>query len=176
MVRQQGCHENIAIVFAWHRTDSDMVKSGTGVSFHAADDTPCIVIDTNVLLDIWVYRNPATLNLLAALEIGQLRWLATAAMREELMRVLNYAHIALRREKEGLSLQAVMDAFDRLSLSANDAPRSAVVCKDPDDQKFIDLAVAHSAILLSKDKLVLKLRTRLTAFGVKTTAEWSGKA
>jgi predicted nucleic acid-binding protein len=70
----------------------------------------------------------------------------------------------------------VMDAFDRLSLSANDAPRSAVVCKDPDDQKFIDLAVAHSAILLSKDKLVLKLRTRLTAFGVKTTAEWSGKA
>ena len=117
--------------------DSDMVKSSTGVALPAADDIPCIVIDTNVLLDIWVYRNPATPPLLAALEIGQLRWLATAAMREELLRVLNYAHIAMRRDKEGLSLQAVMEAFDRLSLSVDDAPRCTVVCKDPDDQKFI---------------------------------------
>lgn len=153
-----------------------MVKSSTGVALPAAEDIPCIVIDTNVLLDIWVYRNPATPPLLAALEIGQLRWLATAAMREELLRVLNYAHIAMRRDKEGLSLQAVMEAFDRLSLSVDDAPRCTVVCKDPDDQKFIDLAVAQTAVLLSKDKLVLKLRKRLSAFGVKTTAEWSGEA
>ena len=153
-----------------------MVKSSTRVALPAAEDIPCIVIDTNVLLDIWVYRNPATPPLLAALEIGQLRWLTTAAMREELLRVLNYAHIAMRRDKEGLSLQAVMEAFDRLSLSVDDAPRCTVVCKDPDDQKFIDLAVAQTAVLLSKDKLVLKLRTRLSAFGVKTTAEWFGEA
>jgi predicted nucleic acid-binding protein len=46
------------------------------------------------------------------------------------------------------------------------APRAAQVCKDPDDQKFIDLAVTHRAPLLSKDHAVLKLRKRLLVQGV----------
>ena len=152
-----------------------MVDSSPGYSAPAVDDRPCIVIDTNVLLDIWVYSDPATPALLKALESGQLRWLVTEPMREELLRVLDYAHIAKRRDKDGLSLQAVMQAFDRLSLPAAQAPRSAFVCKDPDDQKFIDLAVAHTATLLSKDKLVLKLGKRLKSVGVKTAAVWTGK-
>ena len=43
------------------------------------------------------------------------------------------------------------------------APRVAAVCKDADDQQFIDLAVAHRAILLSKDKAVICMRKRLLA-------------
>ena len=152
-----------------------MVDSSTGNSAPAVDERPCIVIDTNVLLDIWVYSDPATPVLLQALESGQLRWLATAPMREELLRVLDYAHIAKRRAKDACSLQSVMDAYDRLSLPAEQAPRSAFVCKDPDDQKFIDLAVAHTATLLSKDKLVLKLGKRLLAAGVKTAEVWPTK-
>ncbi len=152
-----------------------MAENSAAESVPAVDERPCIVIDTNVLLDIWVYSDPATPALLHALERGQLRWLATAPMREELLRVLDYAHIAKRRAKDACSLQSVMDAFDRLSLTAAEAPRSAFVCKDPDDQKFIDLAVAHTATLLSKDKLVLKLGKRLLATGVKTAAVWTGK-
>ena len=41
------------------------------------------------------------------------------------------------------------------------------MCKDPDDQQFIDLAVQHGAILLSKDQAVLRLRKRLMALGVE---------
>ena len=152
-----------------------MAENSAAESVPAVDERPCIVIDTNVLLDIWVYSDPATPALLQALESGQLRWLATVPMREELLRVLDYAHIAKRRAKDACSLQSVMDAFDRLSLTAAEAPRSAFVCKDPDDQKFIDLAVAHTATLLSKDKLVLKLGKRLLAIGVKTAAVWTGK-
>ena len=152
-----------------------MAENSAAESEPAVDERPCIVIDTNVLLDIWVYSDPATPALLQALESGQLRWLATAPMREELLRVLDYAHIAKRRAKDACSLQAVMDAFDRLSLPEAEAPRSAFVCKDPDDQKFIDLAVAHTATLLSKDRLVLKLGKRLLAAGVKTAAVWTGK-
>ncbi|MDB5944967.1 MAG: putative toxin-antitoxin system toxin component, family, partial [Ramlibacter sp.] len=37
----------------------------------------------------------------------------------------------------------------------------------PDDQKFIDLAVAHRALLLSKDRAVLALRKRLAALQVR---------
>jgi predicted nucleic acid-binding protein len=40
-------------------------------------------------------------------------------------------------------------------------PRAPCVCKDPDDQVFIDLAVAHGALLLSKDQAVLTMRKRL---------------
>ena len=152
-----------------------MDDSSPGDAVPALDERPCIVIDTNVLLDIWVYNDPATPALVKALESGQLRWLATAAMRDELLRVLDYAHITKRREKDGLSLQAVMQAFDRWSVPTAQAPRSAFVCKDPDDQKFIDLAVAHTATLLSKDKLVLKLGKRLKSVGVKTAAVWLAK-
>ena len=37
---------------------------------------------------------------------------------------------------------------------------------DPDDQKFIDLAVAHQALLLSKDQHLLVMRKRLLAQGI----------
>ena len=37
---------------------------------------------------------------------------------------------------------------------------------DADDQKFIDLAVAHQALLLSKDQHLLVMRKRLIAQGI----------
>ena len=42
-----------------------------------------------------------------------------------------------------------------------------MTCKDPDDQKFIDLAVAHGATLLSKDRAVLALKKRLERLDVR---------
>ncbi|MFM8590714.1 MAG: VapC toxin family PIN domain ribonuclease, partial [Limnohabitans sp.] len=41
------------------------------------------------------------------------------------------------------------------------------VCKDADDQKFIDLAVQHGAALHSKDTQVLRLQKRLLTHGVR---------
>ena len=131
-----------------------------------------IVIDTNVLLDIWIYSDTATVTLRQKLLDRQLQWLTTAAMREELLRVLDYEHIARRREKDGISSIDVMQAFDRHSSCVPDAPRSSYVCKDADDQKFIDLAVANKAILLSKDRQVLKLKKRLMLVGVQVAAKW----
>jgi predicted nucleic acid-binding protein len=49
------------------------------------------------------------------------------------------------------------------------APRASAICKDPDDQQFIDLAVQHGALLLSKDRAVLNLRKRLLALGVQAS-------
>ena len=125
-----------------------------------------VVIDTNIVLDIWVYQDPATPPLLQALKEGELRWLATAPMREELLRVLDYPHIARRRERDALSAQDVLAHFDRLAQMQVEASKAPYVCKDEDDQKFIDLAVAHQALLLSKDKQVLRLTNRLARLGV----------
>jgi putative PIN family toxin of toxin-antitoxin system len=125
-----------------------------------------VVIDTNIVLDIWVYQDPATPPLLQALKNGDLRWLATHPMREELLRVLDYPHIARRRERDGVTAQDVLAHFDGLAQMQAVAPKAPYVCKDEDDQKFIDLAVAHQALLLSKDRQVLRLTNRLARLGV----------
>ncbi|MFZ5565413.1 MAG: putative toxin-antitoxin system toxin component, PIN family [Pseudomonadota bacterium] len=125
-----------------------------------------IVLDTNVVLDLLVFDDPATPALQQALSEGALRWIATPVMREELARVLLYPHIAARLDYYRLSADDVLAAFDRQVQRVDVAPRAPMVCRDPDDQKFIDLAVAHRAALLSKDHAVLKLRKRLTLQGV----------
>ena len=125
-----------------------------------------IVLDTNIVLDLWVFNDPTTRSLAQALNQGQLHWLATPAMREELARVLGYPHIAARLASSPLDATAVLQAFDRHAQMVNAPARAAVTCADPDDQKFIDLAIAHQAQLLSKDNAVLCLKKRLLALGV----------
>jgi putative PIN family toxin of toxin-antitoxin system len=129
-----------------------------------------IVIDTNIVLDLLVFDDPCWAPLRAALAAGELRWLATAAMRDELLRVLGYPLIARRLEKDARQAQAVMAAFDAQVHTVADVPaRARFVCKDPDDQIFIDLAVAQAARLLSKDQAVLSMRKRLATLGVEVT-------
>ena len=93
-------------------------------------------------------------------------------MREELLRVLDYPHIAKRREIAELSAEAVLAHFDRLAKIQAIAPKAPYLCKDEDDQQFIDLAVAHQALLLSKDKQVLRLTNRLARLGVVVRQKW----
>jgi len=130
-----------------------------------------VVIDTNIALDLLVFDNPECLPLAAALAAGELRWLATAAMRGEFARVLGYPLIAARMARGNLAAEAVLAAFDeRVQLVAQAPPRAPCVCKDPDDQVFIDLAVSVRARLLSKDQAVLTMRKRLAAQGVVVQA------
>ena len=52
-----------------------------------------IVLDTNIVLDLFVFNDAATPVLLRALQAGHVRWIASPPMREELERVLAYTHI-----------------------------------------------------------------------------------
>lgn len=127
-----------------------------------------IVIDTNIALDLLVFDDPGCASLGAALAAGELRWLATAAMRDELARVLGYPLITARLAATGRDAGAVLAAFDaRTEYVEGVPPRAACVCSDPDDQVFIDLAVVHRARLLSKDRAVLSMRKRLAPWGVE---------
>lgn len=126
-----------------------------------------VVIDTNIALDLLVFDNPDCLPLAAALASGELRWIATAPMRTELARVLGYPLIARRLAQREMEAASVLEAFDaRVSLLTDKPPRAPCVCKDPDDQVFIDLAVAQRALLISKDQAVLTMRKRLALQGV----------
>ena len=121
------------------------------------------VLDTNIVLDLWVFDEPKAKALRTSLESGRTQWLATAAMREELARVLAYPQIAKRLTHRQLPASAVLGHFDRWAQLLPDAPKAPYACKDADDQKFIDLAVAHTADLHSKDAQVLCMKSAWNA-------------
>ena len=129
-----------------------------------------IVLDTNIVLDAFVFNDPATEPLKQGLAAKKWQWIATPAMRDELERVLAYPKIVVRLAFYQLSAAAVLAQFDAQTLLREVAPKASVTCTDPDDQKFIDLAVAHAATLLSKDKAVLCMAKRLLALDVRARA------
>jgi putative PIN family toxin of toxin-antitoxin system len=135
-----------------------------------------LVVDTNIVLDLFVFQDPATDALRQVLESGSHPWLATAAMREELARVLDYPQIRRWLDAQARVAVHVLEVFDRYARPTPEAPKAAYTCKDPDDQKFIDLAVAHQAVLLSKDAAVLCMARRLARLGVDVRRHWPAAA
>ena len=130
------------------------------------------VIDTNTVLDLLVFEDTATAPLREQLAQPANRWIATLAMREELARVLAYPQIAKRLASRALPAVDVLVAFDQHTHTEPAAPKAPCVCKDADDQKFIDLAVAHRATLVSKDDQVLRMARRLAPLGVLVCRRW----
>ena len=131
-----------------------------------------VVIDTNIVLDMWVFDDPRSRPLNQALQSGGVHWWASAEMREELLRVLGYPHLVARQELRGVSATEVLVQFDRHAELVASAERAPYVCNDADDQKFIDLAVAQQATLISKDKEVLRMKNRLARLGVAVLPVW----
>ena len=125
-----------------------------------------LVLDTNIVLDLFVFNDAKATKLKAALQAGAQQWIATQPMRDELVRVLDYPHIAGKMAFYKIEADGVLAQFDQLVRLVPAAPKAAITCKDPDDQKFIDLAVEQLAMLLSKDeadklKLAIEGRRRL---------------
>jgi predicted nucleic acid-binding protein len=134
-----------------------------------------IVLDTNIALDLLVFDDAACQPLQAALADGTLRWIGTEPMRVEFARVLGYPLIVARLARMARSASQVLEAFDEqvIRVPVPDARQPGVpACDDPDDQVFIDLAVVHQAVLVSKDRAVLQLRRSLAACGVAVMPVW----
>ena len=126
-----------------------------------------VVLDTNIVLDLFVFSDTAAIPLRQALAAVTLQWLATQAMRDELARVLAYPKIITRLAFYKLQAEDVMAAFDQQARLVDVPAKCSLNCSDPDDQKFIDLAVAQQALLLSKDRAVLSMAKRLLGQGIR---------
>ncbi len=131
----------------------------------AAQSPPRVVLDTNVLLDWLVFREPATAAVVTAVESGQLHWLACPSMRDEFDRTLGYDNLARWSPDRAAALQQ----FDRYALmQAQPATLPTLRCRDADDQVFIDLAVASGCRwLLSHDRALHQLARRAAKLGVR---------
>ena len=124
-----------------------------------------IVIDTNVCLDLFVFKDPRWAVLLGALESGEVVAVTRAECRDEYLAVLNYPHLPL---DESSRAQAV-ERFDALLRLVAPDPKHVrlPVCTDRDDQKFLELARdADAEVLVTKDKALLKLGRRTAREGL----------
>ena len=133
------------------------------------DDTPTgarpgIVVDTQVIMDWLVFNDPRVQLLAGALRSGGLRWLVAPAMRDEIRHVLGRG-VAARYAPDLSLIEAHFDAHAEAVEAAEPSPR--LVCRDSDDQKFIDLALACGARwLVSRDKALLALAKRARPRGL----------
>jgi putative PIN family toxin of toxin-antitoxin system len=119
-----------------------------------------LVLDTNVVLDLFHWANTDAVPIMAALESGQIECFVDERTLDELQRVLTYPQLKMTPEM-------IVERYARYSrlvqlIPAGEAP-PLPRCKDRDDQKFLELAARCGAnLLVSKDKALLRLRGRTT--------------
>ena len=126
-----------------------------------------VVVDTNAVLDLWAFADARVQALRQALEGGQLDWVGTPAMREELAHVLGRG-VAAGYGAAGPAVLAQWDRWARPWPQAEPSPtQHRLRCRDADDQKFLDLALVSGAQwLLTSDKDLLSLARRAAPLGL----------
>ena len=136
-----------------------------------------LVLDTNIVLDCLVFRDSAMRELTVALEAGRVQALVHQCTIDELERVLGYPQCGLTiteqrqvldRYLAAATLPPMPNGFSRDTLLL---PAGFPRCRDRDDEAFLALAYhARADGLVTKDRVVLKLRRRVRKFGVAILA------
>ena len=135
-----------------------------------------IVLDTNVCLDLFVFRDERWQRLYSALADGVVLAVSGNDCRAEWLAVLDYARFDLTPERK----RRCMEEFDGLikiwktdrelnkgQPVLSTARRALPRCTDCDDQKFLELAFDTGATsLITKDKALLKLNGKCRRAGL----------
>lgn len=128
----------------------------------SSDDRPRLVLDTNTVLALWMFRDPKLDALRAWIEAGKCLLYSREDALEELRRVLAYRQFDL----DAAMQRTLLDQYcDRLTMLNADAPEKHAsppaalpACRDPDDQKFLDIAAqAAASYLITRDKALQRL-------------------
>ncbi|MBH9554373.1 PIN domain-containing protein [Inhella gelatinilytica] len=122
-----------------------------------------LVLDTHVLLDLWLFQDARLAGFEAALQQERVTWLASPAMLDELHHV---AHRPWEDRWRALPRLFAPQGLYRLCTPPTQAApwRS----KDPDDQKFLDLAWQEQPVRLwSRDLALLRWAKRAAAHGIQ---------
>ncbi len=134
-----------------------------------------LVLDTNIWLDWLVFADPGVMPIRDAVAAARAAVYMDERMEAELERVLAYD---LGKHSIDAPAQASCLAVCRrtaLRIEEIAAPvqlSSLPTCRDPDDQKFLEAALAARAdFLVTKDQALLELARRVQEFRILTPAE-----
>jgi len=139
-----------------------------------------LVLDTNVWIDWLVFDDASAAPLSAARAAGEIALCVDDACEAELVRALGYRFGKLALDAQE---QAACLARFRSLASRNWTPRHAAMrlpdCRDPDDQKFLALALACGAqALLTRDRALLETGRRWKKslpFAIVTPRAWAAQ-
>jgi len=131
------------------------------------------VLDTNVLLALWLFRDPAVEPLRAAIEAGVLQPVRSRDTDAEFAEVLRRPELfCVATERQA----RLLDEWQASALPVDTIDPAPWACRDPLDQKFLDLAVSAGANwLITKDRDLLKLarKSRRQGLLIVTPENWS---
>ena len=142
--------------------------------------TRLVVLDSQAVFDWLVFRDPICAGWDAVLSSGEWKWIFTSSIKAE------FDFVAAKGfgPSRPVPFDSVADAWARLAHEVPEPDRLGadrrIGCSDPDDQKFIDLAIAAGAhTLVSRDRALLKLRKKaVTKHGllIVAPADWRPEA
>ena len=120
---------------------------------------PCVVLDTNIWLDILVFNDTRCASLTSYWQSQQLKVLISPKCEEELRWVMARPVFKSRIDDLDQQLQTALTQVLKID---EPVPLHLPKCRDASDQKFIELAVAAKAqALITKDRALLKLARKL---------------
>jgi uncharacterized protein len=139
-----------------------------------------LVLDTHVWLDWLVFDDASVRALRNAVGLGRAQVFMDAACDAELERVLAYdlGRHSISAAAQAAALAQARRLSRRIENTLSSAERAGLPrCRDPDDQIFLEAALAARAdVLVTKDRALLELsrrRTRALPFRVSPPADIS---
>ena len=126
-----------------------------------------LVLDTQVWIDWLVFDDPAVAPIRAAVAAGRADLVIDKECQAELARALGYP-----LGKRKVDVQACLEQVLQMCKKPEEALQNVreftlPKCRDPDDQKFLELAAAARAdCLITRDRALLALAKRELPFRI----------
>jgi len=130
-----------------------------------------LVLDTNVWLDWLVFDDPCVATIKAAVAAERAEVFIDAVCEAELERALGY-DLGRKFTLDAKAQGACLAECRRVALKIESVPPEAArarlpACRDRDDQKFLEAALAAGAhFLVTKDRALLALARRTARFRI----------
>jgi len=123
-----------------------------------------LVLDTNIWLDWLVFEDTGVAHIRQLQGAGHVELCIDAACEAELKDVLSrrFARKSLDAQGQAAALATCRRLTTRVDVQLPQAERARLpLCRDPDDQKLLELALAAGAdYLITKDRALLDLSRR----------------
>ncbi len=131
---------------------------------------PKVVLDTNILLDLFYFQDKSIAYLYECLKTQQVQAFTCELIWEEFAEVLTRKPF----NQNVVEIELLRSNYQNLlTWQAPQKNNSGIKCSDPDDQIFVELAVEVApCCLITKDKDLLVLRKKLQKFQVQTLKQY----
>jgi len=134
-----------------------------------------LVLDTNIWLDVLVFRDPGIAAICEAHAARRAEILIDSDGEAELVQALGYdfGKHSLDAARQAARLAELRQMTVHVKSKRPGGTATLPLCRDPDDQKFLETALSVRAdILITKDQMLLELARRVP-FRILTPATFA---